>query len=151
MAALINPKPFMQQNNIYKNKKTVITLVYSDDVEFCKKIDEEVFLGKTIIVRLNNKKIVEGSDLYRRILACSNGKDFFTRMSSLVNFVNNIFSITSMKDVLITWKTYKDMKLAELYMAYKFKSDYDNKSKEYYLLFEPVVDGRKSESWLLIG
>lgn len=72
-------------------------------------------------------------------------------MSSLVNFVNNIFSITSMKDVLITWKNYKDMKLAELYMAYRFKSDYDTKSKEYYLLFEPVGEGRKSESWLLIG
>ena len=151
MAALINPRPFMQQNNIYKNKKTVITLIYSDDVEFCKKIDEEVFLGKTIIVKLNNKKIVEGSDLYRRILACSNGKDFYTRMSSLTNLANDIFNVFTMKDFLTAWKVYKDLKLSELYMAYKFKSDYDIKISEYYLLFEPVGDGKKSESWMLIA
>ncbi len=146
---IIDPKISLQQNNIFKNKKIIVILSYEDELFFYKKLDSEVEAGKTIIITFPDIKIEMDSGLHKRISLCCNGRDFFRTMTDLSNTDSDAYRHFASENIFVEWKVFAGLTEKQLYMAYNVNYGYDEKTGNFFLVFEPIGNGSDRLEWML--
>ena len=148
---LIDPKSFVQQNNIHKNRKIKVTLKYSDELIFYKLLDQNIESGKKVAITFPNEKMEEDSGLYKRIACCVNGKDFFDQMVDLAKTATDAYRHFATKNIFGLWEVSKNLTQRAIYQAYKVEYAYDDETSKYLILLEPNGEGSDSKAWMCLA
>lgn len=145
----INPKLFLQQNNIFKNKnQKEIVLPYSDEFPFYHSLDKYVEEGNKIKITFINEKMDDQSQLVNRISNCKNNLDV---MEMLVKFVPELILAVKTKDIAKLIELYKDTTLQALYSSYNADFQYDEDLKHYMLWLNPSGEGTNNKGWMSLA
>ena len=142
---------FIQQNNIYKNKKVKVTLAYSDEFLFYKLLDQNIEAGKTVSITFPNEKMTENSGLQKRLAHCANGKEFFSLMVDLSKTAIKAYLMFATRNVFALWKITRDMEKKGLYGAYNVEYEFDARAGSYAIVLEPEGEGNDSKGWMLLA
>ena len=145
---LINPKIFLQQNNIAKNKITKVTMLYSDEFIFYKLLDQHIESGKTVVITFSNEKLDENSGLYKRIACCVNGKEFFDQMVDLAKTAYDAYKHYTTKNIFGLWKVTSELTQRIIYQSYKVEYACNDETGAYFLLLQPNGEGTSSKAWV---
>ncbi|WP_083001754.1 hypothetical protein [Halomonas sp. GT] len=148
---LIDPKIFVQQNNIHKNRKIKITLTYSDELIFYKLLDQNLESGKTVAITFPNEKLEEDSGLHKRIACCTNGKEFFDQMVDLAKTAIDAYRHFATKNIFGLWEVSKNLTQRTIYQAYKVEYAFDDETGTYFILLEPNGEGSDSKAWMYLA
>lgn len=147
---LIAPQIMIQQNNIYKNRKLTVTLPYSEEMVFYKRLDQEIESGKKVKITFPDEKMTEGSGLHKRISSCSNGVDFFEQMAELAKTAFEAYKHFASKNIFGLLKTVMRLAQKQIYMAYEVNYSCDKSKGKYFLLLKPVGKGNNSKEWMYL-
>ncbi|HOT74075.1 MAG TPA: hypothetical protein PLW42_12365 [Anaerohalosphaeraceae bacterium] len=120
---------------------------YSDEFIFYKLLDQKVELGYTVAITFPSEKMQEESGLYKRVSCCSNGKEFFDKMADLAKIAIDAYKHLATKDIFGLWKAATDLTQRNIYAAYKVEYSFDENTSAYFLLLEPIGEGRKDAAW----
>lgn len=148
---LINPKIFIQQNNIFMNKKSRIRLPFSDNAVFYKILDDAIESGRTVRITFAEEKMKEDSELQNRISNCANGRVFFDMMSDFWNTTRGAIKYIATRNIFGMWELCRDQTLKMLYSAYQVEFCIEKSSGEYFIRLVPVGEGTKSKAWMYIA
>jgi len=148
---LINPKIFIQQNNIFLNRKNQNRLSYSDNTIFYKILDEAIESGKKVTINFAEEKMTQDSGLQNRITHCSNGRKFFELMSDFWNTTKDAIKNIATRNIFGMWELCREQTLKMLYRAYQVEFCSENSTGEYFLRLVPVGQGPESKAWMYIA
>jgi hypothetical protein len=145
---LIDPRIFVQQNNIFNNREQRISLTYSENARFYKVLDAAVLSGNTIKIMFAAEKMTEDCCLQKRISNCANARDFFELMSELWDSAMESIRHIAERNIFGLWEITNQQTLKMLYSAYIVEFHIKGSS---FLRLTPLGNGTNSKTWMIIA
>ncbi|WP_058120207.1 hypothetical protein [Photobacterium kishitanii] len=138
---LIRPSFFKQAYGVRDNLGKKVTLKYSDDYIFIKKLDRLISQGITIKIVFDEELMEQDCDLDKRIFVCKDGGNIQEQLLDLaISGIKIIYSVKS-GQIVKSIKQIAQLDRKCNYSSYCVSFDFDESTKRYFLLLKPISNG----------